>query len=112
MKDTLESVPLMYQTTCKKFQVTGTVIHEARSEAITLLDEKEIRSLNKDVLVFCEGANDINKNETNMGLQCSWNFVLNRKHTNVLAMTAPHRHHLHESSCTDTEILIFNPKVR
>jgi len=37
-------------------------------------------------------------------------LALNHKHTNIVVMTAPHRHDLHESSCINKEIQIFNRK--
>jgi hypothetical protein len=41
----------------------------------------------------------------------SRDLALNRKHTNIVVMTAPHVHDLHESSCINKEIQIFNWKL-
>jgi hypothetical protein len=38
-------------------------------------------------------------------------FVNHRKNTNILALTAPHRHDLQETSCINKEIQVFNRKV-
>jgi hypothetical protein len=35
------------------------------------------------------GANDINKNETNIGLKHLGKFVENRRNTNIVVVTAP-----------------------
>jgi hypothetical protein len=63
-------------------------------------------------VVIWGGANDINKNETNIGLKHIRNFALDRKHSNVIVMAAPHRYDLHASSCINKEIQIYNRKLR
>lgn len=81
----------------------------ARSEAVVLLADKEISSLNEEyVMVIWPGTNDIDKNETNIGLKCIRNFARNCKHTNAIVMTAPHRHNLLEPSCISKKYLIGN----
>jgi hypothetical protein len=76
------------------------------------LADKKISSLIKVVLAIWGGDIDINKNGTNMELKCSRNFALKCKHKPVLAMTAPHRQELHESSCINKKIQLFNWKLR
>jgi len=46
-----------------------------------------------------------------MEIKHSRDFALNRKHTNVLAMTVPQRHDLHELSCINKKIQVFNRKL-
>jgi hypothetical protein len=68
----------------------------ARPEA-TLLADKEISSLNKEgIMVVWVGANDINRTERIIRLKHIRNFALNCIHTNIIVMTAPYRHNLHE----------------
>jgi hypothetical protein len=96
----------------KDFEVTGTVIPGARLENITKLADSEISSLGKrDSVIVIGGANDINKNEVNVGLKHLGNFVKNRQNTNIMIVTAPHRYDPKESSCVNKEIEVFNRKL-
>jgi hypothetical protein len=38
-------------------------------------------------------------------------FVINATHTNVIVMSAPHRHDLMRNSCVNNEIEVFNSKL-
>jgi hypothetical protein len=74
----------------KDFEVTGTVIHGVRLENITNLADGEISALGKiDTVIVIGGANDINKNEANVGLKHLGKFVKNRQNTNIMIVTAP-----------------------
>jgi hypothetical protein len=96
----------------KTFNVSGTVMPGSRLETITQLAKEEIDKLNNDdVIIISRGVNDINKNESTIGLRYIWNFVVNRKHTNILLMTAPHRHDLPSHSCINKEVQVFNRKL-
>ena len=91
------------------FEVTGTVIPRARLEIITNLAVEEISSLEKsDAVIVIGGTNDINKNESNIGLTHLKKFVENRRNTNIMVVAPPHRYDLHESSCVNKEIVVFN----
>jgi hypothetical protein len=69
------------------------------------LAEKEINNLGKeDVVVVWNDANDINRNETHIGLTHIREYVHARTNINVLVMTAPHRFDLNELSCINKEI--------
>ena len=93
----------------QEYEVTGTVIPGARLEIITNLTVEEIRSLGKsDVVIVIRGTNDINKNESNIGLTHLRKFVENRRNTNIMVVAPPHRYDLHESSCVNKEIVVFN----
>jgi hypothetical protein len=85
----------------------------ARLEHITNLADDKITSLGKrDTVIMIGGANDINKNEANLGLCHLRKFIENRRNTNnILVMTAPHRYDLQESSCVNSEIMKFNRKL-
>lgn len=96
----------------KDFEVTGSVIPGARLENITKLADGEISSLEKsDSVIVIGGANDINKNEVNVGLKHLGKFVKSRQNTNIMIVTAPHRYDLKESSCVNKEIEVFNRKL-
>jgi hypothetical protein len=62
-------------------------------------------------VVVWGGANDISKSETNIGLKHIGTFVVCRKNTNFMIVTAPHRHDLQETSCVNKEIEVFNRKL-
>jgi hypothetical protein len=49
-----------------------------------------------DVIVFWDGTNDISKNNTKEGLKHVLSFVMNNKHTNIILISALHRHDLVE----------------
>ena len=94
------------------FEVTGTVIPCARLEIIANFAVEEISSLEKsDAVIVIGGTNDINKNESNIGLTHLRKFVENRKNTNIMVVAPPHRFDLHESSCVNNEIVVFNRKL-
>jgi hypothetical protein len=96
----------------KDFEVTGTVIPGAGLENITNSANNERSTLGKsDTVIVIGGANDINKNETNTGLKHLRNFAENRRNTNIMVMTAPHRYVLHGSSCVNNEVAVFNRKL-
>jgi hypothetical protein len=57
------------------------------------------------------GANDINKNEVNVGLKHLELFVKHRQNTNIMIVTALHKYDLEESSCVNREIEVFNRKL-
>ena len=80
----------------KDFEVTGTVMPEARLENITNLADEEVSTLGKsDTVIVIGGANDINKNETNVGLKHLRKLIKkNRHNTNIMIVTAPHRYDL------------------
>jgi alkaline phosphatase len=84
----------------------------ARLENITNLSAKGISTLgNKDAVIIWGGANDISKNEVNKGLKHLKNFVNKRQNTNIIVITAPHRHDLQEISCVNKEVEVFNRKL-
>jgi len=64
-----------------------------------------------DTVIVLEGANDINKNETNVGLKHIQRFIKNRHKTNIMIVTAPHKYDLQETSCVNKKIDVFNRKL-
>jgi hypothetical protein len=70
----------------------------ARLKNITHLADKEVSSLGKnDTVIVWGGASDISKNETNIGLKHLGKFVNSRQNTNIIIVTAPHKHDLQET---------------
>jgi lysophospholipase L1-like esterase len=97
----------------KDFETMGTVMPGARLENIIKLNTREIKTLGKnDAVIVCGGANDIGKNESNVGLRHLKNFVAATQHTNIFIVTVPHRHDLQASSCVNQEIQVFNRKMQ
>jgi capsular polysaccharide biosynthesis protein len=73
----------------------------------------EIRALEKnDVVIVYGGSTDIYENEARAGLRQLMKFTTETQNTNILIVTALHRHDLHESSCVNKEIKLFNNKLQ
>ena len=79
---------------------------------VTNLADKEASTLGKsDTVTVMGGANDICKIEANIGLKHSGKFINSRQNTNIMIVTAPHRHNLQETSCVNKEIEVFSRKL-
>jgi hypothetical protein len=57
------------------------------------------------------GSNDVNKNETSIGLKYLKDFINHRNNINIIALAAPHRHDLQETSSINNEVQVFNRKL-
>jgi hypothetical protein len=67
----------------------------ARLENITNLADKEASTQGKSyTVIVMGGVNYISKNEANIGLKHLGKFVNSRQNTNIIIVTAPHRHDL------------------
>ena len=95
----------------KEFEVSGTVMPGAGLAHITTLAHEEIPNLTPDDVVIRGGSNDVSKNKTSLGLKRLTNFIYHKSNTNILALAAPHRHNLQESSCINNEVQVFNRKL-
>jgi len=79
---------------------------------ITNLADKEASTLGKsDTVIVMGGANDICKIEANIDLKDLGKFINSRQNTNIMTVTAPHRHDLQETSCLNKEIEVFSRKL-
>jgi len=58
------------------------------------------------------GSNDANKNETSAGLKHLKDFINHRSNTNIIALAAPQRHDLQETSRINNEVQVFNRKLQ
>jgi hypothetical protein len=96
----------------RTFEVTGYVKTGMGLEEITNIARKEIDELTKkDMVVFWGGANNIAKNESQKGLIHTSNFVKQRKHTNIIIVSAPKRYDLSTMSCVNSEVTTYNRKL-
>ena len=78
---------------------------------VTNLADKEVSTLRKsDTVIVMGGANDISKNEANIGLKHLGKLANSRQNTNGMTVTAPHRYDLQETSCVNKDIGVFNTR--
>ena len=84
----------------------------SRVEHMTHLACREISKLHcDDFVIIWRGANDINGNESNTGLRHIRKFALRNEHTNVIAVTTPHKYDLQDSSFLNKETRVYNRKL-
>ena len=96
----------------KEFVVSGTVMPGAGLAHIATLAHGETPNLTPDdAVVIWGGSNDVSKNETSLGLKHFKNFINHKSNINILALAAPHRHDLQESSCINNKVQVFNRKL-
>jgi len=82
------------------FEVMGTVMPGSSLEHITSLARREMSHLDRNnYVVIWGGTNDISRNESLVGLRHMREFALQNNHTNIIAVTPPHRHDLPDFSC-------------
>jgi capsular polysaccharide biosynthesis protein len=94
------------------YEVTETIMPGSRLQNVTKLAKDEIAGLShRDVVIIWGGSNESNRNETNKGLKHLNEFVNQRNNTNVMIVTAPHRHDLLATSCVNNEVGTFNSKL-
>jgi len=73
---------------------------------------KKLLTLAKgDAVVIWDGSNDVNKNETTIGLKHLKDFINYRSNTNTIALAAPQKHDLQETSSINNEVQEFNTKL-
>ena len=96
----------------KSFEVMGTIMPGSGLNRIIGLASREISQLQRDdfVIIF-GGANDINKNESKIGLHNIRKIALQNKYTNIITISPPHRHDLQASSCINGEIQVYNRRL-
>ena len=76
------------------------------------ITNSDIKNLTKnDVVIFCGGANDVAKNNSETALKHIRNFLKSINHTNIILVSVPHRHDLIQSPCVNNEIKSFNRKL-
>jgi hypothetical protein len=74
---------------------------------------KEVQQLTKkDVVVLWGGSNDIARNNATEGMNHTLDFITKAYHTNLVLISAPHRHDLIWNLCVNNEVETFNKKLR
>jgi hypothetical protein len=92
--------------------VYGLVKPGAGVDTLVTTANNAITSLTKnDAIIFCGGANDVEKNDVNMAIKQINKFVQLNNHTNIILTNLPHRFDLIKSSCVNSEIRSFNRKL-
>jgi hypothetical protein len=95
------------------FEVQGVIKPGADLMTITNTANEEVKKLSTDdVVVVCGGTKDVGKNESTNGLSQLKDFVSRNSHTNIIQICVPHRYDLHENSCVNKEVEVFNRKLR
>jgi hypothetical protein len=88
----------------RTFEVAGYLKPWTGLEDITNIARKETDELTKkDMVVVWGGTNNIAKNESQKDLVHISNFVKQRKHTNVIIVSAPKT-----TSCVNSEVTRYN----
>ena len=73
----------------------------------------KINQLTKeDIVVLWGGSNDVAKNNSMLGVEHIRDIVISATHTNVIQLSAPHRHDLSSDSCVNRKVEVFNHKLR
>ena len=94
------------------FEVLGFVNPGSGMKYIKDTSRVKLQQLSKkDVLVLWGGSNDIVRNNSVVGRRHLLELAINVNHTNVIVMSAPHRHDLMSNSCVNEEIEKFNRKL-
>jgi hypothetical protein len=66
---------------------------------------------NKDMVVKWGGTRDNGRNEANQALKQIKNFVQSHSKTNIVALSAPCRYDLVQTSCVNEVVKVFNQKL-
>jgi hypothetical protein len=95
-------------------EVCGSISPGAGMKTIKDTARMEIQQTNKQkkyVVVLWGGSNNIARNNSLIGLKHIREFLINTNHTNVILLTAPHRHDLTTNSSINKEVEEFNKKL-
>ena len=95
------------------FEVLGFVNPGAGMKYIKYNSRVKVQQLTKkDVVVLWGGSNDIARNNLTVGMKHLLEFVTIANHTNVILISAPHRHDLMRNSCVINEVEKIDRKLR
>ena len=91
------------------FGVQGLVKPGAGTDILVNSATNDIMNLSKiDVLIFCGGANKIEKNNSTKAPQHIMDFNETNNHTNIILLTVCLWYDLMQSSCVNNKIKLFN----
>ena len=77
------------------YDIQGLVKPGAGAGILVNTAKSDITNLTKnDVVIFCGGANDVAKNNSETALRHIRNFIKSNNHTNIFLVSVPHRHDL------------------
>ena len=94
------------------YEVFGSINPGSGMKGIKDTANVKIQQLTKkDVVVLWGDSNDIAKNSSSVSLKHILDFLIKANHTNVILMSAPHRHDLIRDSCVNKEVEVFNKKL-
>jgi len=65
-----------------------------------------------DVLVLWDGSNDISKNNMRNAIPEVFELVKDSKESNIVLISAPHRHDLNPDSCVNKEVCKYNRSMK
>ena len=94
------------------FEVFGSINPGSGMERVKDTAKVKVQQLTKkDAVVLWGGSNDVARNNSLVGLKHILEFVMNANRTNVILVSAPHRHDLISASCVNNEVEVFNRKL-
>jgi Ca2+-binding RTX toxin-like protein len=74
------------------FEVQGLVKPGTGADILVNSANNDIMNLsNRDVLIFCGGANDVGKKNSTKALQHIMDFIKTNNHTNIILVNVPDR---------------------
>jgi hypothetical protein len=95
------------------FNVTGYVKPNADLDIIMTTAKSESKNMTKYyIIISCSGMKNPGNNETYKGLCCISQFIINKRHTKVNIMEAPHRFDLVLTKCLNKEVVTFNRRLQ
>jgi hypothetical protein len=98
--------------TCE-FESQGMVKPLSTLDKLVLNPDSDLKELSmSDVCVVWGGSKDVARNESNLGIRVIEQIVSSLNHTNVIVIEVPHRHDLVPNSYVNSEVLMFNRKLK
>ena len=81
-------------------------------EIISPSNSSYVNLIKQDMIIFCGGTRDISRNDSKRGLRTLLEFAKRTSATNVILLEAPIRYDLSPSSCVNSEVKLFNKRMR
>ena len=94
------------------YEIMGIVKPNADTNQLKSTASEEVNKLTqKDIMIYCGGANDMSKNNAGSGLHQEIKYLRSIQFTNIVVITVPHRYDLNFNSCVNEEIRRFNRRL-